>query len=458
MYDVVTLMEVSSMSVNNEVTAADIARIAGVGRAAVSNWRRRHPDFPSPVGGPATSPTFAWPEVESWLTANGRAASKKLTGTKATDVLALAEAMAALVPSSTRGLVLDPACGDGTLLAEVAQLLGPRVRYVGRADDMTRIDVAKDALADADATNVEITVADDQFAALKGQADAVVSITPGPGHSIDGAVLEYGQPSRGDHALGWVQICLACLKRGGTAIVAVPFSAAVRASARRIRAELLRAGVLTEVIALPERAVNNTAAPWQIWKLTRPADRPAYVLRMVDLTDRDADNVPHDPEAWAAVFADPTRTRNVPSIELLDEDVLLVPATHLPLEVRDLTPDYHEARERYSAAIGRLGAEAPSLAAGSGEIAAQLVSVGDLVRSGALTIVDRERARPGDVVVPSTSGDFAAVVLNAVPAVGIKAASVIRCDPDSLDPYFLACFLRSATNRRQAAGTSGGTF
>ena len=28
------------------MTAAAIARLAGVGRAAVSNWRKRHPDFP----------------------------------------------------------------------------------------------------------------------------------------------------------------------------------------------------------------------------------------------------------------------------------------------------------------------------------------------------------------------------------------------------------------------------
>lgn len=28
-----------------EVTAAGIARLAGVGRAAVSNWRRRYADF-----------------------------------------------------------------------------------------------------------------------------------------------------------------------------------------------------------------------------------------------------------------------------------------------------------------------------------------------------------------------------------------------------------------------------
>lgn len=50
-----------------EVTAAGIARLAGVGRAAVSNWRRRHADFPRPVGGTETSPSFALAEVESWL-------------------------------------------------------------------------------------------------------------------------------------------------------------------------------------------------------------------------------------------------------------------------------------------------------------------------------------------------------------------------------------------------------
>ncbi|MFD0684292.1 N-6 DNA methylase [Actinomadura fibrosa] len=49
------------------VTAADIARLAGVGRAAVSNWRRRHPDFPRPVGGTAASPVFSLAEITAWL-------------------------------------------------------------------------------------------------------------------------------------------------------------------------------------------------------------------------------------------------------------------------------------------------------------------------------------------------------------------------------------------------------
>lgn len=61
-----------------EVTAAGIARLAGVGRAAVSNWRRRHADFPKPVGGTGTSPAFALTEVEEWLRKQGKLAEVPL--------------------------------------------------------------------------------------------------------------------------------------------------------------------------------------------------------------------------------------------------------------------------------------------------------------------------------------------------------------------------------------------
>ncbi|GJF34723.1 type II restriction endonuclease subunit M [Kitasatospora sp. NE20-6] len=57
-----------------EVTAAEIARLAGVGRAAVSNWRRRHPDFPQPAGGTDSSPTFRLDQVEQWLRTQGKIA------------------------------------------------------------------------------------------------------------------------------------------------------------------------------------------------------------------------------------------------------------------------------------------------------------------------------------------------------------------------------------------------
>jgi hypothetical protein len=62
------------MTDNAEITAVEIARLAGVGRAAVSNWRKRHADFPQPVGGTASKPTFRLADVEIWLKANDKAA------------------------------------------------------------------------------------------------------------------------------------------------------------------------------------------------------------------------------------------------------------------------------------------------------------------------------------------------------------------------------------------------
>ena len=55
------------------ITAAAIARLAGVGRAAVSNWRKRHPEFPKPAGGSPNSPTFERAEVLTWLKETGKA-------------------------------------------------------------------------------------------------------------------------------------------------------------------------------------------------------------------------------------------------------------------------------------------------------------------------------------------------------------------------------------------------
>ncbi|MEU8405629.1 N-6 DNA methylase [Micromonospora sp. NPDC048842] len=57
---------------NPTITAAEIARLAGVGRAAVSNWRKRHPDFPAPVGGTTASPEFDLIQVEQWLRTQGK--------------------------------------------------------------------------------------------------------------------------------------------------------------------------------------------------------------------------------------------------------------------------------------------------------------------------------------------------------------------------------------------------
>ena len=150
------------------MTAAAIARYAGVGRAAVSNWRRRYPAFPKPVGGSPTSPTFDRAEVEAWLKATGKAdqlatAGWTDTGTQRitepersiTDLRPgdlLARSIAALLPRETAvgrpgeneaepgfldapddlPVVLDPACAAGTALLAVADRFGDRVRLAGQ--------------------------------------------------------------------------------------------------------------------------------------------------------------------------------------------------------------------------------------------------------------------------------------------------------------------------------------
>src|ERR1700677_1018186 len=62
-----TCQEASMRDSRATVTASGIASLAGVGRAAVSNWRRRYSGFPQPVGGTAASPAFDLRAVENWL-------------------------------------------------------------------------------------------------------------------------------------------------------------------------------------------------------------------------------------------------------------------------------------------------------------------------------------------------------------------------------------------------------
>lgn len=53
------------------VSPSDIADLAGVSRAAVSNWRKRADDFPQPVAGSASKPLFSRKEVTVWLEGRG---------------------------------------------------------------------------------------------------------------------------------------------------------------------------------------------------------------------------------------------------------------------------------------------------------------------------------------------------------------------------------------------------
>ncbi|MGV9527965.1 N-6 DNA methylase [Streptomyces cellulosae] len=129
-----------------EVTAAGIARLAGVGRAAVSNWRRRHADFPRPVGGTETSPAFALAEVEEWLRRHRKLAEvplkervwQQLAGHPDGPVTALVHAGCALLLIHDRPRVwLDISSGTDERLAALLpaaleEVLTPRMPETAR--------------------------------------------------------------------------------------------------------------------------------------------------------------------------------------------------------------------------------------------------------------------------------------------------------------------------------------
>ncbi|GAC84450.1 hypothetical protein GP2_022_00660 [Gordonia paraffinivorans NBRC 108238] len=64
------------------VSASDIAELAGVSRGAVSNWRRRHENFPQQVAGTKTKPLYALPDVKTWLANQGYAVDQVPTEAK----------------------------------------------------------------------------------------------------------------------------------------------------------------------------------------------------------------------------------------------------------------------------------------------------------------------------------------------------------------------------------------
>ena len=109
------------------VAAADIARLAGVGRSAVSNWRRRYAGFPHPAAGTPASPLFALAEVEAWLRDQGRLLEVPLVErawqelrVHAGDDLRLASALA----DAGERLVLRQAAPPPAI-AELAAAIGP---------------------------------------------------------------------------------------------------------------------------------------------------------------------------------------------------------------------------------------------------------------------------------------------------------------------------------------------
>lgn len=600
------------------VTAADVARLAGVGRAAVSNWRRRYEDFPEPVAGTASSPLFSLADIEAWLRGQGKlleevpaeervwqrlrassddlrlaetvgevgafllflerapgewaafeagndeAVAEQLTSAlpgklddlpgpppgpfdaefaslvcgvaelaagwgaartfdflceryleahsrwTATTPPEVADLMAALADPRD-GVVLDPACGTGGLLLACLPYGPARLAAQERDEPGARIAAVRLLLRDVD-VHVEPgdSLRDDAFPDLR--ADAVLCNPPfnerdwGYEELAGDPRWEFGLPPRGEPELAWVQHALARTQHGGRAVMLIPAVVASRRSGRRLRAELLRSGALRAVVALPAGAAPvSTAAP-HLWLLRRPGrddPLPSHLL-MADVSSpgrswREIRAIVE--QSWRAYLEarddstrEPGTTATIPLIELLDEEVDLTPARHLPQQATDAGADFAATREKLAATVAELSRTISGLEGlGSADREAEvptMTTVGEQSRAGALavhqsplrqegesgrlpllTVQDVTLGRPptgrapddpaqitlqsGDIVMPAVTRRVGARVISDDGGVLGPHLYLVRADPDRFDPDFLAGFLRIAGRASATRAQSG---
>ncbi|MFD7907470.1 MULTISPECIES: N-6 DNA methylase [unclassified Kitasatospora] len=323
-------------------------------------------------------------------------------------------------------------------------------------------------------------------------------------------------PPRGESELAWVLHCLAHTRPGGLAALLLPPAVAGRRSGRRVRAELLRSGALRAVIALPAGAAPPYGVPLHLWVLRAP--KPGDDFRQVLLLDAGSAPVEGGRDkvdwpglrrtvvhAWRAfdraardgepVPADvPGVHRAMAAIDLLDDETDLSPARHVPPAAPlGGAAELSHLGGRLTELLAGLADPAALLPPPGAEPAAGVVTVGELVRAGALevhssgtgattrpgpgevlVVTDQDlvtgnpptaalaapgpagdlRTRPGDVLVPALGGGLARVVPAEGPLVGAALGSrlhLLRPDPAALDAEFLAGHLRSTAGTRRAA-------
>ncbi|MGW1587118.1 N-6 DNA methylase [Streptomyces sp. NPDC002386] len=405
--------------------------------------------------------------------------------------------------------VLDPACGTGALLRAVDSRPDQELYAQDGAPDLAALTALRLRLQSRAAVHAAAgdTLRADAHPELR--AEAVLCHPPfnernwGHDELAYDARWEYGFPARTESELAWVQHALARLTDGGTAVLLMPPAAASRRSGRRIRADLLRRGALRAVVALPVGAAPPYNIPLHVWVLRRPDRTPAAPEVLLADTGRFAGEARGGPDwqavreavldAWRAferagrLTERPGLARSVPVIELLDDDVDLAPARHLPpAAAADGAEQLMSVRERLGETLRLTADLTPPPVEPAPPARWPLTTVGELARGGTLVLrtggtggrarvpvltdhdvlagtapsgslpeSDEEAVltEPGDVVVPVLGGGSVARVIGEATrgaALG-RNLVLLRPDPAALDPWFLAGFLRGTANHRQAS-------
>jgi type I restriction-modification system DNA methylase subunit len=406
--------------------------------------------------------------------------------------LELATIVASMLSPVVEGVIFDPACGTGNLLRAVVKKMGAGARRAGQEIDPALVRMAAYRLdwiggnGPSTAIRQGDSLRDDQFSTPPGDHDGVAFVLCDPptgvkdwGHDELGydPRWEFGLPPRSEPELAWLQHCYAHVRPGGTAIVVMPAAAASRRSGRRVRAEMLRRGALEELVALPPGLASSHALGVHLWILTRPSAgyldedgelagvvQPARSVRMVDGTSFGRERLREVEGNWWHQFRDePGVTAAVAVIDLLDDDVDLTPSRYIQHAEVDVAAEHRQALSELVPLMNALPGSLPASFASRGAAdIGPMVSVAELVRAGAVDLIlNREMQyvdcglQPGDVLVPVLDPADPPLVVTSQRGEPTPDRHLLRCDSDVLDPYFLAGFLYSEANTRQAVTGSG---
>lgn len=426
------------MSHDPTVTAGDIARLAGVGRAAVSNWRRRHDDFPLPIDGTANQPQFSLRQVEAWLRRYGKSYQVSLADRvwqrlKAAGDLRLGELVADAGALLTGG---ESTLEDelGPLVLELAEQLGPLAAYEflceryleahSRQLSVTRDEVAElmVRLVGADGQTVldpacgvgtlllapkaarvlgqDLSPTSARIASARLRLRGVESeIVAGDSMRHDGfgeakADAVVCDPPFNERAWGFEELNgdprweyglpprgepeLAWVQHCLTHVKPGGLVAILMpaAAASRRSGKRIRANLLRNGAL---RAVITLQGA-DLWLLRRPrsGDRPPSDVLIMDATD-DLQGI--EP-AWQS-YLDDRSDQTVRIIDLLVEDVDVSPARHRRHDGDNLGKAFLDARERFLAAA----AVPPDLLVLDQPLDQPMTTVGDLIKASLVTVL-----------------------------------------------------------------------
>lgn len=440
-----------------------------------------------------------------------RAGSQDMVARTHSVVRSLAAAVLDVEAGST---VLDPACGSGSFLLQIANER-PGTRRIGvEVNDHQLVLAAISAVITG--TPLELHHGNSMESdPVRGLVADRVFIDPPLGIRIrDPKTIQgdmrwrFGVPTV-DYDFAWVQHGIAHLAEDGRAVVVLPPSTLFSGQGRQIRAALLRSAAIEAVITLPKGLYPGTSIAPTLWLLDQPSARTGSSTEGVLLIDASEEDI-SDPGAldWVVravnehrwgqpLSVGRPRAGVIPAIDLISEDANLTPSRWL---TESATPDQETLDRKISevrAAIDTLVTTSslePLLVVDTG---VPLARIADLIDARSLKIIqgrhvrpdalrdsgtvrvltpglltgtsaDRDDAKfldaeaaesgpplskPGDIAVWADPSGLHAVVIRDGGDTPYSKLQLVRVMDGTFDPDYLAACIASQHNYRFTAGS-----